>query len=96
MRSFVSKVVLYAFVSAIGLLAQQDQTVEWKSALQDLEHRLSALPAAGADSVMVWRTDAESLRASIAEFAAADRNYYYTAGYPEEGRHWFFNLRYRF
>jgi len=25
-----------------------------------------------------------------------DRNYYYTAGYPEEGRNWFFNLRYRF
>jgi iron complex outermembrane receptor protein len=25
-----------------------------------------------------------------------DRNYYYTAGYPEEGRNWFFNLRYHF
>jgi iron complex outermembrane receptor protein len=25
-----------------------------------------------------------------------DRNYYYTAGYPEPGRNWFFNLRYRF
>ncbi len=25
-----------------------------------------------------------------------DRNYYYTAGYPEEGRNWFMNLRYRF
>jgi len=25
-----------------------------------------------------------------------DRNYYYTAGYPEEGRNWYFNLRYRF
>lgn len=25
-----------------------------------------------------------------------DRNYYYTAGYPEEGRNWFFNLRFRF
>jgi iron complex outermembrane receptor protein len=25
-----------------------------------------------------------------------DRNYYYTAGFPEEGRNWFLNLRYRF
>jgi len=25
-----------------------------------------------------------------------DRNYFYTAGYPEEGRNWFVNLRYRF
>jgi iron complex outermembrane recepter protein len=25
-----------------------------------------------------------------------DRNYFYTAGYPEEGRNWFLNLRYRF
>jgi len=25
-----------------------------------------------------------------------DRNYYYTAGYPEAGRTWFFNARYRF
>ena len=25
-----------------------------------------------------------------------DRNYYYTAGYPEAGRNWYLNLRYRF
>lgn len=25
-----------------------------------------------------------------------DRNYFYTAGYPEEGRNWFLNLRYHF
>jgi len=25
-----------------------------------------------------------------------DRNYYFTADYPEEGRSWFVNLRYRF
>jgi iron complex outermembrane receptor protein len=25
-----------------------------------------------------------------------DRDYYYTPGYPEAGRNWFFNLRYRF
>lgn len=25
-----------------------------------------------------------------------DRNYYYTAGFPESGRNWFVNLRYRF
>lgn len=25
-----------------------------------------------------------------------DRNYYYTAGYPQEGRNWFFNLRYQY
>lgn len=27
---------------------------------------------------------------------ALDRNYYYSAGYPEEGRNWYTNLRYRF
>jgi iron complex outermembrane receptor protein len=25
-----------------------------------------------------------------------DRNYFYTAGYPEEGRNWFLNMRFRF
>jgi outer membrane receptor protein involved in Fe transport len=25
-----------------------------------------------------------------------DRNYYYTAGFPEEGRNWYLNARYRF
>ena len=25
-----------------------------------------------------------------------DRNYYYSAGYPDIGRNWFLNLRYRF
>jgi outer membrane receptor protein involved in Fe transport len=25
-----------------------------------------------------------------------DRNYYYVAGYPEEGRNWYLNLRYQF
>ena len=25
-----------------------------------------------------------------------DRNYYYTAGYPQEGRNWFMNVRYQF
>lgn len=25
-----------------------------------------------------------------------DRNYFYTAGYPEEGRNWYFNVRYTF
>ena len=25
-----------------------------------------------------------------------DRNYFYTAGYPEEGRNWYLNLRYQF
>ena len=25
-----------------------------------------------------------------------DRNYFYTAGFPEVGRNWFLNLRYRF
>ena len=25
-----------------------------------------------------------------------DRNYDYTAGYPQEGRNWFFNVRYQY
>jgi outer membrane receptor protein involved in Fe transport len=25
-----------------------------------------------------------------------DRNYYYTARYPQEGRNWFMNVRYQF
>ena len=25
-----------------------------------------------------------------------DRDFYYTAGFPEQGRNWFFNVRYRF
>jgi len=70
MKSFVRKLIVCTFTGAIGLLvAQQDQTVEWKESLQDLEHRLAALPADAGTSAL--RSDAESLRSSLADFAAA-------------------------
>jgi hypothetical protein len=36
----------------------------------------------------------ETLQAGVKNLF--DRDYYYTSGYPEAGRNWFFNLRYRF
>ena len=52
-------------------LAQQDLTVEWKSTLADLERRLRSLSPEGGSSVEAWRSDAESLRSSVAAFAAS-------------------------
>jgi iron complex outermembrane receptor protein len=36
------------------------------------------------------------LNAQVGVKNLLDRNYYYTAGYPEAGRNWYVNLRYRF
>ena len=36
------------------------------------------------------------LNAQVGVKNLLDRNYYYTAGYPEAGRNWYLNLRYRF
>jgi len=38
----------------------------------------------------------ERFNAQVGIKNAFDRMYYFTAGYPEEGRNWFLNLRYRF
>jgi len=54
-----------------AVLAQHDWTVEWKSALADLDQRLRSLPPEGGAAVEDWRTDAEWIRSSLAEFAAS-------------------------
>src|SRR5579872_1840312 len=69
MNSFARKLILYALTGAfVLLLAQQDQTVQWKQSLQDLEHRLAALPAQTGSGGL--RSDAEALRSALADFAA--------------------------
>ena len=68
MKSFVRNQILSCLVGAVTLVAQQDSTVQWKAALQDLEQRLTALPPAG-ETVEAWRSDAEAVRSSIASFA---------------------------
>jgi iron complex outermembrane recepter protein len=70
-KSFLRGFVLFSLAAGTALFAQQDLTVQWKLALQDLEQRLTGLPESGsaADS---WRGDVESLRASVASFAAAN------------------------
>jgi hypothetical protein len=55
----------------MALMAQQDLTVQWKTSLQDLEQRLAGLPDGGAPAA-AWSADAESLRSSLASFAAAN------------------------
>jgi len=55
-------------------MAQQDQTVQWKLSLQDLEQRLAGLPTDGSGVVADWLADAESLRSSLADFAASNPN----------------------
>jgi iron complex outermembrane recepter protein len=71
-KSLVRNFILYSLAGAIALMAQQDLTVQWKLSLQDLEQRLSGLPANGGATVGDWLADAESLRSSIASFAAAN------------------------
>ncbi len=68
MKSLIPNVVLCTLISVLALLAQQDSTVQWKTTLQDLEHRLTALPSEGAP-VEAWRSEAEALRADIVSFA---------------------------
>ncbi len=71
MKSILRMLCLLA--GALTLAAQQDPTVEWKTSLQGLEHRLAGLPT-GADAIAAWRKDAEALRSSIDSFAAANPN----------------------
>jgi len=74
MTRLVRSVVLIALVLAPPVNAwaqQEDSTVEWRLSLQDLERRLPTLSDGNAAAVTAWRTDADSLRASLAFFAAA-------------------------
>jgi iron complex outermembrane receptor protein len=74
-KSFIRTFIFYCLAGAIVLMAQQDLTVQWKASLQDLEQRLAALPpdgGAAGTAAAAWSTDAESLRSSLASFAAAN------------------------
>lgn len=73
MNSFVRNLIVCALLAGTAVLAQQDPTVEWKTTLTDLEHRLSALPAApNPEAAASWRQDEETLRASIATYASTN------------------------
>jgi len=65
-RILAAAVCLCAYMGTVA--AQQDPTVAWKTSLTDLEARLPHL--SGAADTAGWRADAESLRASLAAFAA--------------------------
>jgi outer membrane receptor protein involved in Fe transport len=71
-KSVVRTFIFYCLAGAIALLAQQDLTVQWKTTLQDLEQRLTVVPADGGAAGAAWTADAESLRSSLASFAAAN------------------------
>ena len=73
MRPILRKLILLLPLLTLSraALAQQDLTVEWKSTLADLEQRLRSLPPEGGPSVEAWRSDAESLRSSLAAFAVS-------------------------
>ena len=68
MKPLIRNFVLYVLVGVTALVAQQDSTVQWKTVLQDLEQRLTGLPAQG-EAVDSWRADAEALRDSLSSFA---------------------------
>jgi iron complex outermembrane receptor protein len=55
---------------AFNVAAQQDITVEWKTALSGLEERLPLVTPGGSEAA-TWREDAEALRLSVATFATA-------------------------
>jgi iron complex outermembrane receptor protein len=71
LKSFVRNLVLFCVTSALAV-AQQDLTIQWKTSLQDLEQRLSNVPADASPAAASWRADEEALRSSIASFAAAN------------------------
>ncbi len=71
MKSLVRNFILYCLAGGMVLMAQQDLTVQWKTSLQDLEQRLAGLPDGGAPAA-AWSADAESVRSSLASFAAAN------------------------
>jgi hypothetical protein len=71
MKLFIRNFVLNTLVGVAALVAQQDSTVQWKTVLQDLEQRLTGLPAQG-EAVDSWRADAEALRDCISSFASAN------------------------
>jgi iron complex outermembrane receptor protein len=54
-----------------AVFAQQDQTAEWKVSIGDLEKRLPGLSGDAKGSIDALRADAETLRSSVADFAAA-------------------------
>jgi iron complex outermembrane receptor protein len=68
---YVCNLMVFVVMGACAMMAQQDPTAEWKTTLQNLEQRLNGLPDEGGAAVALWRSDAESLRASIATFAAS-------------------------
>jgi iron complex outermembrane receptor protein len=68
MGALVRIVPVLIMVAATGL--GQDRTVEWKATVSDLERRLPALPEQGTP-VDAWRSDAETLRSSIAASASS-------------------------
>ncbi len=72
MKCMIRGLVLSALVlvGIAGAFAQQDTTVDWKLALQDLGTRLGALSSQAPADLDVWRSDAENLRGQLAAFAA--------------------------
>jgi iron complex outermembrane receptor protein len=72
LKCSVRDFIFYSLAGAVALVAQQDLTVQWKTALQDLEHRLASVPAGGGEAAAAWSADAESLRSALASFAAVN------------------------
>jgi iron complex outermembrane receptor protein len=60
--------VVSLFLCALTIAAQQHSTVDWRIALTDLESRLARLTGGDSEAIEQWRSDAEALRVSIADF----------------------------
>jgi iron complex outermembrane receptor protein len=74
-----------------GVVTLQDTTYSSSSPLyQPHGESLAAFDLAAS---VPFRT---KLNAQVGVKNLLDRNYFYNAGYPEEGRNWFVNVRYRF
>jgi iron complex outermembrane recepter protein len=61
--------IFVVFASAAVHAQQEDSTVEWKLILKDLDRQLNAISPGDARAIAAWRSDAESLRGSLASFA---------------------------
>jgi iron complex outermembrane recepter protein len=82
-----------------NVLATANARYEGGITLQDTTYRPSGLPFGESYGTLdlgavapVWK--GVTLESGVKNLL--DRDYYYTAGFPEQGRNWYFNLRYRY
>jgi len=74
--------VVSLLLCAFTVAAQQHSTVDWRIVLTDLESRLARLTGSDSAAIEQWRSDAEALRVSIADFQGSHTQIHVTLPEP--------------